>query len=242
MATDATGAPTPLGIPKYNTSVDAPSGLGFNATMDALDALITAKGLPSATGTNKIPVWTGSSWVSKTVGLSFFTGAAPPGSPNDGDLWLLPADATNGVQWLFRYNAGSASASKWEFIGGPPLVSEVDADETFTGDATYHDAGTIGPLVTVPRAGDYDYLMAAGIYNTGFASDQFLGLAKNGAVATPDQTAVFATAAGVTPSASKNGRLTGLAASDVLKMQYKGNNAGQHVRWRALNVTPVRVS
>lgn len=41
MATDATGPPTPKGIPKYNTSVDAPSGLGFNAAMDAIDTLLT---------------------------------------------------------------------------------------------------------------------------------------------------------------------------------------------------------
>jgi hypothetical protein len=31
LATDATGSPTPLGIPKFNTSADAPSGLGGNA-------------------------------------------------------------------------------------------------------------------------------------------------------------------------------------------------------------------
>lgn len=41
MATDATGTPTTnLSIPKYNTSVDAPSGLGFNAVMDFLDTLL----------------------------------------------------------------------------------------------------------------------------------------------------------------------------------------------------------
>ena len=40
MATDATGTPTSLGIPKYNTSVDAPSGLGFNAAMDSINTLL----------------------------------------------------------------------------------------------------------------------------------------------------------------------------------------------------------
>jgi hypothetical protein len=44
MATDATGSPTSLGIPKYDTSVDAPSGLGFNAAMDAINTLIAAAG------------------------------------------------------------------------------------------------------------------------------------------------------------------------------------------------------
>lgn len=38
MATDATGTPTTnFSIPKYDTNVDAPSGLGFNAAMDAID-------------------------------------------------------------------------------------------------------------------------------------------------------------------------------------------------------------
>lgn len=40
MATDATGTPTPKGIPKYDTANDAPSGLGFNAAMDAIDTLL----------------------------------------------------------------------------------------------------------------------------------------------------------------------------------------------------------
>lgn len=43
MATDATGTPTSLGIPKYNTATDPPSGKGFNAAMDALDALLVAR-------------------------------------------------------------------------------------------------------------------------------------------------------------------------------------------------------
>lgn len=40
MAIDATGTPTSLGIPKFNTAVDAPSGKGSNAQMDAIDSLI----------------------------------------------------------------------------------------------------------------------------------------------------------------------------------------------------------
>lgn len=40
MATDATGTPTSLGIPKYNTAGNPPSGKGFNAAMDVLDGLL----------------------------------------------------------------------------------------------------------------------------------------------------------------------------------------------------------
>lgn len=44
MATDATGTPTTnYSIPKFNTAVDAPSGLGSNAQMDFIDTLLLAQ-------------------------------------------------------------------------------------------------------------------------------------------------------------------------------------------------------
>lgn len=48
MATDATGVPTsPDSIPTYNTSADAPSGLGFNAAMAAIQTGLSARVLKS---------------------------------------------------------------------------------------------------------------------------------------------------------------------------------------------------
>lgn len=55
MAQDATGTPTSLGIPKYNTAADAPSGKGFNAAMDAIDAIIQAQ---IATAMGQVPAGT----------------------------------------------------------------------------------------------------------------------------------------------------------------------------------------
>ena len=58
MATDATGTPTPLGIPTYNINVDAPSGNGFNAAMSEIDTLIQARAplaSPALTGTPTAP-------------------------------------------------------------------------------------------------------------------------------------------------------------------------------------------
>lgn len=73
MATDATGTPTsPDSIPKYLTSADAPSGKGFNAAMDAIQAALTASYArkPAGLSTGEIPVWNGSAWVrSSTTGL-----------------------------------------------------------------------------------------------------------------------------------------------------------------------------
>lgn len=43
MATDATATPTTnFTLPKFNVNVDAPSGLGGNAQMDAVDAALLA--------------------------------------------------------------------------------------------------------------------------------------------------------------------------------------------------------
>jgi hypothetical protein len=43
MATDATGTPTTAwNIPKFSTPIDAPSGAGSNAQMDAIDVALTA--------------------------------------------------------------------------------------------------------------------------------------------------------------------------------------------------------
>lgn len=54
MAIDATGTPTSQGIPKFNTAVDAPSGKGGNAQMDAIDALVVAQTSQISTLTTQV--------------------------------------------------------------------------------------------------------------------------------------------------------------------------------------------
>ena len=56
MPTDLTGTPTSLGIGTYNTSIDAPSGLGFNAAMGQIDALLKSLGITSLVA-NDVPVY-----------------------------------------------------------------------------------------------------------------------------------------------------------------------------------------
>jgi hypothetical protein len=60
----------------------------------------------------------------RTAQLRTTYSTTPPSSPVDGDLWVLPADATNGVMWTFRYRPASPHAYKWEFVGGLALRSE----------------------------------------------------------------------------------------------------------------------
>lgn len=82
MATDATGTPTTKGIPKYDTANDAPSGLGFNAAMDAIDTLLNSYVTkPSGLGSGDVPVWNGTTWVRSSVTQVSPTGLGT-GSPS----------------------------------------------------------------------------------------------------------------------------------------------------------------
>src|SRR4029077_1979087 len=68
-------------------------------------------------------------------------GTTLPASPTDGQEAVLVDSVTNPTyQWRFRYNAGSSSAYKWEFVGGPQIIS-------------FGTAANLG--IVVPRAGDY---------------------------------------------------------------------------------------
>ena len=68
MAQDATGTPTAKGIPKFNTAVDAPSGKGFNAAMDAIDGLLDDYiSSPAGIAPGEVPVWNGSAFVRSSV-------------------------------------------------------------------------------------------------------------------------------------------------------------------------------
>jgi hypothetical protein len=71
-----------------------------------------------------------------------------PASPYDG----MEAILTDGVsyQWRLRYNAGSGSPYKWEFIGGSPWVT-LETAVVMPGSAQYW----CGPYLSTPRAGDW---------------------------------------------------------------------------------------
>ena len=150
--------------------------------------------------------------------IAFSRGTTPPASPADGDLWQLQVDAAAGIYWMFRYNAGSVSTFKWEFLGGAPLMDEVAAIQS-TASAVYADLGTVGPQVTLPRAGDY-------VESFGCKMVGPVSLAWRGHMAI-----------------KRALRILGVAAADVHKAQYRqdgGATITASIRW--LSVLPIRVS
>lgn len=177
------------------------------------------------------------------IALAGVTGTAstPPASPVDGMLWRLPAASGSGIYWLFQYDSSQATY-KWVFIGGPPMSHEILTDET-TSSTTYVDLTTVGPTLTLPRGGDYKTEFGAQMYNA-TGSNAAVAAIKRGAAATSDNDSIFIqnpTANLVLPG-SRSLIITGMAASDVVKVQYKSSAAtAAHALRRYMMITPIRI-
>jgi hypothetical protein len=101
----------------------------------------------------------GTAW--KLVGPYVTTegyGTALPGAPIDGQIYTLVDSTTNpSYQWRFRFNAGSSSTYKWEFIGGSSATvynSGGSAPGILSGWATI----STGVSFALPRSGDYEVI------------------------------------------------------------------------------------
>jgi hypothetical protein len=86
------------------------------------------------TDTDRYLIWNGAAW--SALGGTSTLVTSLPSSPVDGQVIDYVADATNGVVWRFRYRSASASAYKWEFIGGGNLDSYVAAQQSTSATTT----------------------------------------------------------------------------------------------------------
>jgi len=106
-------------------------------------------------------------------------GTSLPASPYDGQEAVLVDSVTNpSYQWRFRYNAGSTSPYKWEYVGGIPFYGYATNNENTAGGgaALWH-----GPSPGTLRAGVYwmSYWLTANVTPTvttaGITLDTYLG-------------------------------------------------------------------
>ena len=79
---------------------------------------------------------------------------ALPANPFDGQVIDYLADATNGVVWRFRYRAGSASAFKWEGVGGQQEIFTGQLGDMTNANNTATSL-TGGPTQNIPLSGDW---------------------------------------------------------------------------------------
>jgi len=177
-------------------------------------------------------------------------GASLPLNPVDGQEAILVDSITNpSYQWRFRYNAGSSSAYKWEFIGGVPFLGYYDVAQS-VGSINAFVPGL--PQFTAPRAGQYvfDFSAYTTVANQAANSPILtaMSLYQGGAGAPSDYQAVFNTE--TTPSVSSPrqtvtfvGALLTCALNEVIQTCYF-TSANVPVTWAVRNmvVTPKRVA
>ena len=170
-------------------------------------------------------------------------GTSLPASPVDGQVAILVDSITNPTyQWMFRYNAGSTSAYKWEFIGGAPkVITNTAAGGTTSGSFVYI-AGA--PLFTLPRVGEYEIGVTAGLYNDTANMGSQAGISIPG-VGVPIELSI---SWGVFPTSNQGGVFSAEAAytcataGDVAFYQARiGASGTAYANGRTMRVLPRRV-
>jgi hypothetical protein len=113
-------------------------------------------------------------------------GTTLPANPIDGQEAILVDNIAGATwAWRFRFNANSGSQFKWEFIGGSPIQPAPSGSMTLVTTQTTAIDFTGGPVISVPRAGDYRYIWGANVYNAGTFAGAYATILQvfNGATA-----------------------------------------------------------
>lgn len=169
---------------------------------------------------------------------------ALPGTPYDGQEIRFLADSTNGVVWHLKYRAGSASAYKWEFLGGGRLTDNIVTQQG-TNSAAYVGLATAGPSVTVPLAGDFLVEIGAQV-DVGNILGGVAAMSYDiGANAASDNDRIIlgsVSSGTVQPgSLSRLKRQNGILAAAALVAKYKSTAGTSNFTNRWMAVTPIRV-
>lgn len=165
--------------------------------------------------------------VDPTMGLTL------PANPVDGqEFTLVDSMSAPTYSWKLRYVAAKAS-NKWVFIGGSAAIASVTAQESTTSTA-FVDLTTVGPSFTVPVAGDYDWEFFVQMTSS-VTSSNALVAPKLGAATASDNDSATTTSNGDTDG--RRGIASGLAASDVIKLQYRVTGGTGNFLRRTLFVT-----
>jgi hypothetical protein len=171
-----------------------------------------------------------------------------PVSPIDGQIIYYRASASDGVIWQLRYNSSSASAYKWEFIGGGSLFASVGSDtygtwETYSS-LTYGDLATVGPSIVAPLAGEYICRFAVTSQNGSTSSNVKVWVTGDTLPSwSSGDSQSFGNITQVNANHSAIRKRTVPAAGNTVKLIYAVSNAGVVCNFwhRRLDIQPVRV-
>jgi hypothetical protein len=175
--------------------------------------------------------------------VAFPVVTAIPTTGTNGQVIHYLADNTNGVVWALKYRSASASAYKWEYVGGAPLFARVLTVET-TASTTYAALTTAGPSIALPLPGDYIVEIGAGSWTGTAATNAYMSYDIGGTAAVDaDAFRSRQNSAGNTGIAagSRSERKAALTAVTLTsKYRVDGGTGSWENRW--MQVTPVRVS
>jgi hypothetical protein len=206
-----------------------------NSTQIATTAYVQAQDYATTTFVvSRVPQFTASTFSS-----------GPPDSSSNNDIWIATDVDTDGTVWQFRYNAGSASAFKWEFIGGPPLYTNVDTAQT-TASLTYVDLATVGPQLLITRAGDYLVQFGA-LVSAPTGSTDLMSFAITGGTTYGPNDGDSADYGNTGASAASNSIMTtrpiaGINALSTITAKYRVNGGTHTWQERWMTIIPVRIS
>lgn len=224
-------------IPEVNST-----GL-TDAQIDALLSYTALNGMFVSDPTNRqLLVRQGAAWTKMGSSVRPTRVTVLPSSPIDGDEIYYVADSTKGIIWHLRYNSASASAYKWEFVGGPELIAGfwpgLVTPDSITS-ATYAVLPTNPTSLTTPLAGDYEVELSATMDGPTLGTLVYLAF-KRGAAAAVDGDAINVRIDQLL-SASGNFEMLGIAASSVIALHAKSSTTGARVFNRALTLKPRRL-
>ena len=168
-------------------------------------------------------------------------GTTLPGSPTDGQEAILVDSTTNpSYQWRFRYNAGSSSAYKWEFVGGASLLINYLAVQTPASGGSW--VGMVGTDFAAPRAGDWRYSFATRIYTPSTAGVAVAGTANASVGSSPvgPYVSVSLVSGGFGTVASTT-LFTAVSVNNTLRLVANNNISAQY-DMTSVEVLPRRVS
>ena len=171
-----------------------------------------------------------------TYGISF------PASPSDGAEHVLIDNLGNpSYQWRFRYNAGSSSAYKWEFIGGPPLQGYSGASVVVNTTGTW--TNIVSSTFTIPRAGEYILSGDSTVSHPSAGPTCYVGIYAGGVSNVPIYSnGGFPSAGGYSLSICIAPYKVVISAGVVIGMAAQNNVVGGNFAFNGWQAIPVRVS
>jgi hypothetical protein len=170
-----------------------------------------------------------------------------PANGQDGQVVDAIVDSSNGIVWRFRYRESASVPYQWEFVGGPPLRAEVLTNQSLSGTNAWSDLSTVGPSITAPFSGDYDFTFGCqqNTYTNAnnVAISGIWNITKNAQSGLTMTVLTDNTAGNTNLTDTQSTRITAISANDVMRLRYQlsGNTGPVSFANRFLTILPVRV-